>query len=120
MVAVSEPSRYIAESAVFGDTNLVDWTITPAMRTVAANANNVEDARNLLEMLGLIEPRQQTNSPAPVACQGHCAKCGKPGRKPNQPIEKWPDTVILKGRGMCQQCYHAVLAEERQARDAVA
>ena len=117
---MSGPERYIAESAIFGDTNLVDWTITPAMRTVAARAKDAEDARRLLEMLGLIEPRQQTNSPAAVACQGHCAKCNKPGRKPNQPLEKWPGTVILKGRGMCQQCYHGVLAEERQARDDVA
>lgn len=117
---MSGPERYIAESAIFGDTNLVDWAITPAMRTVAANAKDAEDARRLLEMLGLIEARPVSDSPAVVACQGRCAKCNKPGRKPNQPLEKWPGTVILKGRGMCQPCYHSVLAAEKRARDDVA
>jgi hypothetical protein len=28
--------------------------------------------------------------------------------------------VAIVGRGMCRACYTAVLAEERQARDAVA
>ncbi|WP_432679205.1 hypothetical protein ACRAJ3_09885 [Rhodococcus pyridinivorans] len=117
---MSEPSQYIAESAIFGDTNLVDWTITPAMRTVAANAKSVEEARGLLEMLGLIEPRPVSDSPAVVVCQSLCAKCGKPGRKPSQSLAKWPGTVILKGRGMCAPCYTAVLDAEKEARDAVA
>ncbi|KHJ74679.1 hypothetical protein [Rhodococcus sp. Chr-9] len=117
---MSGPERYIAESAIFGDTNLVDWTIAPAMRTVAANAKSVEEARGLLEMLGLIEPRPVSDSPAVVVCQSPCAKCGKPGRKPSQSLAKWPGTVILKGRGMCAPCYTAVLDAEKEARDAVA
>ncbi|WP_432679402.1 hypothetical protein ACRAJ3_11600 [Rhodococcus pyridinivorans] len=117
---MSGPERYIAESAIFGDTNLVDWTIAPAMRTVAANAKDAEDARRLLEMLGLIEARPVSDSPAVVVCQSPCVKCGKPGRKPSQSLEKWPGTVILKGRGMCAPCYTAVLNAEREARDVVA
>ncbi|MCB8909021.1 hypothetical protein L612_007700000020 [Rhodococcus rhodochrous J38] len=117
---MSEPSRYIAESAIFGDTNLVDWTITPAMRTVAANAKSVEDARNLLEMLGLIEPRATAPVEATVACKRHCAKCDRPGRHSSESLQKWPGTVAIVGRGMCRACYTAVLDEERQTRDAVA
>lgn len=114
------PNRHIAESASFGDTNLVEWTIAPAMRTVAANAANADEARDLLEMLGLIEPKPKVDSPAAVAHLVCCAACGKPGRTPTQPLERWPGTVILKGRGMCSPCYHAVLDAERQARDEVA
>jgi hypothetical protein len=117
---MSEPSQYIAESAIFGDTNLVDWTIAPAMRTVAANANNVEDARSLLEMLGLIEPQPAAAAEPMVACKRRCAKCDRPGRHSSESLKKWPGTVAIVGRGMCRACYTAVLAEERQARDAVA
>ncbi|QOV97195.1 hypothetical protein [Rhodococcus pyridinivorans] len=117
---MSEPSQYIAESAIFGDTNLVDWTIAPAMRTVAAHSKSTDEVRDMLEMLGLIEPRPVSASPTTVVCQASCLKCGKPGRKPNQSLEKWPGTVILKGRGMCAPCYTAVLDAEKEARDAVA
>jgi hypothetical protein len=120
VVAVSEPSQYIAESAIFGDTNLVDWTIAPAMRTVAAHSKNASEARDLLEMLGFIEARPKSATEPVVACKRRCAKCDRPGRHSSESLKKWPGTVAIVGRGMCRACYTAVLAEERQARDAVA
>ena len=117
---MSEPSRYIAESAIFGDTNLVDWTIAPAMRAVAARAENVDEARDLLEMLGLIEPRATAPADVPVACKRRCAKCDRPGRHSSESLQKWPGTVAIVGRGMCRACYTAQLKAEREASDEVA
>ncbi|MCD2116767.1 MULTISPECIES: hypothetical protein [Rhodococcus] len=117
---MSGPERYIAESAIFGDTNLVDWTIAPAMRTVAANAKSVEEARGLLEMLGLIEPRPKSDAEPVVACKRRCASCNRPGRHSSESLRKWPGTVAIVGRGMCRACYDVVLKEEKRARDDVA
>lgn len=117
---MSEPSQYIAESAVFGDTNLVDWTIAPAMRPVAAHSKNTDDARSLLEMLGLIAPRTASAAEPVVACKRRCVSCNRPGRHSSESLQKWPGTIAIVGRGMCRACYTAVLDEERQARDVVA
>ena len=107
-------SEHIAESAIFGDTRPVEWTITPARRTVAAHARNAEDARDLLEMLGLIEPRPaaQVVDDVPVKCQRHCDGCGKPMRNQGEDPGMWPGTVAVCARGRCSPCY-------RQARNEV-
>lgn len=117
---MSEPSRYIAESAIFGDTSLVDWTIAPAMRTVAAHSKNTDEVRDMLEMLGLIEPRPASATEPVVVCKRRCAKCDRPGRHSSESLKKWPGTVAIVGRGMCRACYTAVLDAEKEARDAVA
>lgn len=117
---MSGPERHIAESAIFGDVAIPERIVAPAMRTVAANAKDPDDARQLLEMLGLIEPQAAAEEAPAVRFQMVCVRCNKPGRKPNQPLAHWPGTVILKGRDMCARCYHAVLNAEKEARDAVA
>ncbi|OOL29699.1 hypothetical protein GQ85_24360 [Rhodococcus rhodochrous] len=99
-----------------------------ARRTVAANAHGVDDARMLLEMLGLVEPRRPEPEPAPAPepeqeatpepevesavewietddgpfrkCAG---TCGSPVR------QKWdppaPGVKVINGLGMCGGCY---------------
>lgn len=103
-------SERIAESATFGDTRPVEWTIAPARRTVAAHARNAEDARQLLEMLGLIEarPAAQAVDDAPVKCQRNCGGCGKPMRNQGEDPAMWPGTVAVRARGRCGPCYEAI------------
>ncbi|MGW0016907.1 hypothetical protein ACWDUD_01425 [Rhodococcus sp. NPDC003382] len=108
-------SVHILESAQFGDTTMPEYVIEPARRTVAANARSVEDARRLLEMLGLIEPVITAEVAAgPVKCQRRCEQCGKPMRNQGEDPGMWPGTVAIRAKGMCGPCYDRDL----QARNA--
>lgn len=108
-------SNLIGESAQFGDTTIPERVIAPAMRTVAADAKNPEDARQLLEMLGLIEP---TVVEKHVPCQRHCAKCRRPARNQGENAALWPGTVQITARDMCGTCYRAEVDAERGMRHA--
>ncbi len=105
---------HILESAQFGDTTMSEHVIGPARRTVAANARNAEDARELLEMLGLVNPFVTPRGAAgpPVKCQRHCEGCGRPMRNQGEDPGMWPGTVAVRARGRCGPCY-------LQTRDAI-
>lgn len=104
-----------ADTTVFGDTSMPEWVIEPAKRTVAANATSVDDLRDLLKMLGLIEPASvPVEEPEPeVRTWRHCAKCGRPGRHSSERQEDWPGTVAIVARGMCRTCHTKTIQAER-------
>lgn len=100
--------------SMHGDTTIPDWVVGPARRAVAARATDAADARDLLEMLGLIEP---TGAPPPVRYQVLCAgPCGRPGRLPSAEKDAWPGTVLIAAVGRCGTCYRKYVAETK-ARD---
>lgn len=110
--------------------------ITPAMaerakRVVAANAHSVDDARTVLQMLGLIETPRRKPEPAPPkpepvvepptleeitstaewietatgsfpVCAG---TCGRPVRMKTEPPA--PGVMVVNAIGMCGACYDA-------------
>ncbi|MCK8674287.1 hypothetical protein M1M07_24635 [Rhodococcus sp. HM1] len=99
-------SVHILESAQFGDTTMPEYVIEPARRTVASHAHDAEDARQLLEMLGLIDPCiDPAGAAAPVKCQRRCEQCGRPMRNQGEDPGMWPGTVAIRAKGMCGPCY---------------
>lgn len=105
-----DPGETIAGEQ-WGDTSLPDWVIGPARRTVCSNATGADDARQLLEMLGLVEPAPrpapapEEKAPAgtkPTSCVG---PCGRPFRPKGTTAADYPGTVVASGLGMCGACY---------------
>ncbi|KDE14223.1 hypothetical protein [Rhodococcus aetherivorans] len=84
--------------AQWGDTTLPDWVIDPARRTVASNARNADDARELLAMLGLIQPSAQAQT---RTCAG---PCGRPLRGRHDDPAAHPGSVLSDNRHMCKTC----------------
>lgn len=80
--------------------------ITPDMRdrarrTVAANATSIDDARELLSMLGILDPGGAEQRPVRL-CKG---TCGRPVRSQREDADSHPGTVVVHVKGMCQTCY---------------
>lgn len=111
---MTKSASFIHESAQFGDVDMPEHLVAPARRTVAANAKDPEDARQLLEMLGLIEPASQSAA-APVRCQRYCDGCKRPARNHGEDPGGWPGTVAIRARGLCGTCHHEARAAEKAA-----